>query len=421
MGALDGVRVIDLTRVLGGPFCTQWLGDHGADVIKVEPPQGDEVRHWGPPFDEEIGAASYFLGINRNKRGMALDLRTDQGREVLLKLIETADVLIENYKPGSMEKWGIGYDVLSARFPRLIHCRISGFGSDGPLGGLPGYDAVIQAQAGLMSVNGVPGGEPTRLGIPIVDIATGMSAMIGICMALYEREQSGQGQYIDATLYDTAVSVLFPHYANYFLSGKHPAITGNNHPNLSPYDVYPTRTSAVFVAGGNDGQFRKMCTVLGVPDAADDQRFATNSARLQHQSELRALLEPLLRQPRRRGGGTGSYGSGRSGGSRPRNAPGDRRAPYAPQEHDGRDRRLPDHRKPDQDEPHPGEPGPRQTTEVRGGDADRAGRAWLFRGSDRRNDRGRRRPGRAPLMCARSVCAGLSETQAHRSTGAPKQ
>ena len=294
MGALDGVRVIDLTRVLGGPFCTQWLGDHGAEVIKIEPPQGDEVRHWGPPFDEEVGAASYFLGINRNKRGMALDLASEKGREVLLRLLETADVLIENFKPGGMEKWGLGYDVLAQRFPRLIHCRISGFGADGPLGGLPGYDAVIQAQAGLMSVNGVAGGAPTRLGIPIVDIATGMSAGFGIAMALYEREKSGKGQYIDATLYDTAVSVLFPHYANYFLSGQHPVITGNNHPNLSPYDVYPTRTCDIFIAGGNQGQFRKICEVLGVPEAVEDPRFKDNGARLRNQAALRSLFEPLM-------------------------------------------------------------------------------------------------------------------------------
>ncbi len=297
MGALDGVRVIDLTRVLGGPFCTQWLGDHGAEVIKIEPPQGDEVRHWGPPFDEDVGAASYFLGINRNKRGMALDLRSDDGKEALLRLLDTADVLIENFKPGGMEKWGLGYeDVLSKKFPRLVHCRISGFGADGPLGGLPGYDAVIQAQTGLMSINGIAGGEPTRLGVPIVDICTGMSAAIGICMALYEREASGLGQYIDATLYDTGVSVLFPYYANYFLSGKHPVITGNNHPNLSPYDVYPTKTCAVFIAGGNDGQFQKICNVLGIPDAPKDPQFSGNAARLQNQTALRALLEPLMRE-----------------------------------------------------------------------------------------------------------------------------
>ena len=295
MGALDGVKVIDLTRVLGGPFCTQWLADHGAEVIKVEPPHGDDVRHWGPPFNEEIGAASYFLGINRNKRGIALDLRMPEGKVALFKMLEQADVLIENFKPGSMEKWGMGYDdVLSERFPRLIHAKVSGFGADGPLGGLPGYDAVIQAQAGMMSVNGVPGGGPTRLGIAIVDIATGMAAAIGINMALYERSKSGRGQFIETSLYDTGVSLLFPHYANYFLSGKTPVITGNRHTNLSPYDSYPTRTCDVFIAGGNDGQFRRMCEVLGVLDLAEHPDFLHNSGRLTHQEALRDRLAPLM-------------------------------------------------------------------------------------------------------------------------------
>ncbi|MEL6476856.1 MAG: CaiB/BaiF CoA-transferase family protein [Pseudomonadota bacterium] len=295
MGALDGVRVIDLTRVLGGPFCTQWLADHGADVIKIEPPQGDDVRHWGPPFDEEIGAASYFLGINRNKRGMALNLRMQEGRDVLLRLLEDADVLVENYKPGSMEKWGLGYqEVLKQRFPRLIHCRVSGFGSDGPLGGLPGYDAVIQAQAGLMSINGPAGGAPTRIGISLVDIAAGMAAAFGIAMALHERHSSDQGQYIDMTLYDSALSILYPHYANYFLSGKEPGIFGNQHPNLAPYDVYPTKTCDIFVAGGNDGQFAKICRVLGVEELIEDPRFRHNAGRITHQQELRAVFQPLM-------------------------------------------------------------------------------------------------------------------------------
>ena len=295
MGALDGVKVVDLTRILGGPFGTQWLGDHGAEVIKVEPPHGDDVRQWGPPFDEQVGAASYFLGINRNKRGLALDLRMDEGKAVLFRLLESADVLIENFKPGSMEKWGMGFeDVLSKRFPRLIHCKVSGFGADGPLGGHPGYDAVIQAQAGMMSVNGVPGGGPTRLGIPIVDIATGMAAVFGIAMALFERESSGQGQFIEASLYDTGVSLLFPHYANFFLSGKTPVITGNRHPNLSPYDAYPTKTCDVFIAGGNDGQFKRLCSVLGVPEMAEEETFRNNAGRLTNQEALRARFEPLM-------------------------------------------------------------------------------------------------------------------------------
>ncbi len=295
MGALDGVRVLDLTRILGGPFGTQWLGDHGAEVIKIEPPHGDDVRQWGPPFDEDVGAASYFLGINRNKRGMALDLRMDEGKAILFRLLETADVLIENFKPGSMEKWGMGFeDVLSKRFPRLIHCKVSGFGKTGPMGGYPGYDAVIQAQAGMMSVNGVPGGGPTRLGIPIVDIATGMAAVLGIAMALFERESSNQGQFIETSLYDTGVSLLFPHYANFFLSGKTPVITGNRHSNLSPYDAYPTKTCDIFIAGGNNSQFKRLCSILGVPEMAGEDDFRDNSGRLTHQEELRARFEPLL-------------------------------------------------------------------------------------------------------------------------------
>ncbi len=295
MGALDGIKVIDLTRVLGGPFGTQWLGDHGADVIKIEPPHGDDVRAWGPPFDEEAGAASYFLGVNRNKRGAALDLRMDEGREVLLRLLETADVLIENFKPGGMEKWGLGYEaVLKDSFPRLIHCRISGFGADGPHGGLPGYDAVVQAQAGMMSVNGPEGGPATRLGIPIVDIGTGMAAAFGIAMALFERSSSGRGQYIDMTLYDTAVSLLFPHAANFFLSGKHPTITGNTHSNLSPYDVFPTKTCHVFIAGGNDTQFKRICETIGREDLIDDPRFLKNKDRLVNKHALRDEFGPSM-------------------------------------------------------------------------------------------------------------------------------
>ena len=296
MGALDGVKVIDLTRVLGGPFATQWLGDHGAEVIKIEPPQGDETRHWGPPFEEETGAASYFLGVNRNKRGMALDLRQEAGREVLLRLLAEADVLVENFKPGGMEKWGLGYDVLEGRFPRLVHCRISGFGADGPQGGLPGYDAVVQAQSGLMSVNGEAGGAGLRLGIPLVDIGTGMSAMIGIVMALYERERSGRGQFIDMTLYDVAVSLLHPHAANWFLGGRVPGPTGNAHPNITPYDVFPTKGAQIYIAAANDGQYARLCDVIGAEALKTDPRFADHPARNRHKAEIRAALEPYLAQ-----------------------------------------------------------------------------------------------------------------------------
>jgi crotonobetainyl-CoA:carnitine CoA-transferase CaiB-like acyl-CoA transferase len=294
-GALAGIKVIDLTRVLGGPYCTMILSDHGANVIKIEPPQGDEVRDWGPPFHE--GDASYFIGINRNKHAISLDLGKPAGREVLLRLLEGADVLTENFKPGSMEKWGLGYhEVLSQRFPGLIHCRISGFGGDGPLGGLPGYDAILQAMTGLMSVNGDANTGPMRLGTAIVDMGTGLYSAIGILMALHERAQSGRGQYLDMTLYDCGMALLHPQAANYFLNGRRPAGTGNPHPNLVPYDKYPTRTCDIFIASGNNGQFRKLCELIGRPELALDPRFANNGERNVNREALGAELAAAFAQ-----------------------------------------------------------------------------------------------------------------------------
>lgn len=287
-GALAGIKVVDLTRVLGGPYCTMILSDHGADVIKIEPPQGDEVRDWGPPFHE--GDASYFIGVNRNKRALALDIGKAEGREVLLRLLEDADVLIENFKPGSMEKWGIGYDTLSQKFPGLIHCRISGFGPDGPLGGLPGYDAILQAMTGLMSINGDASTGPMRLGTAIVDMGTGLYSAVGILMALHERARSGQGQYLDMALYDCGMSLLHPQAANFFLNGKRPTGTGNPHPNLVPYDKYPTRTCEIFIASGNNGQFRRLCELIGRPEMADDPRFANNGERNINRAALTEAL-----------------------------------------------------------------------------------------------------------------------------------
>ena len=298
-GALADIRVIDLTRVLGGPYCTQILGDYGAEVIKIEPPQGDETRDWGPPFDEARDA-SYFIGVNRNKRSLGLDLSKPEGRDVLLRLLERADVLIENYKPGTMEKWGLGYqDVLQERFPGLIHCRISGFGADGPMGGMPGYDAVIQAMVGMFSINGMPpdaqeNGGPTRIGIPLVDLGTGLYAAIALLMAVVDRARSGQGQFIDVTLYDAGIALMHPHIPNYVLSGRVPALTGNAHPNISPYDKFPTRTVDVFLAVGNDRAFGRLCAELGAPQLADDARFRSNGDRLRHRAELTAKLAALL-------------------------------------------------------------------------------------------------------------------------------
>jgi formyl-CoA transferase len=289
-GALAGLRVVDLTRVLGGPYCTMVLSDHGAEVIKLEPPQGDEVRDWGPPFNAD-GDASYFVGVNRNKRSVGLDLSKPAGREVLMRLLEGADILVENFKPGSMEKWGLGYEaVLSKKFPRLIHCRVSGFGGEGPLGGFPGYDAVLQAMVGLMSINGTEDSGPTRLGNPIVDIATGLFSTIAILMALHERERSGRGQYCDMTLHDCGMALLHPHAANFFLSGKRPMATGNPHPNLAPYSKFTTKTCEIFVAAGNDPAFRKFCDFLGIPEVAKDPRFATNGERVVNKAALTEVL-----------------------------------------------------------------------------------------------------------------------------------
>lgn len=292
-GALKGKLVIDLSRVLGGPYCTQMLGDHGAEIIKIEPPRGDETRDWGPPFHDEDSA--YYIGVNRNKRSMGLDLSKPAGQAVLLRLLEKADVLIENYKPGTMEKWGLGFEtVLSEKFPRLIHCRVSGFGSDGPWGGLPGYDAIIQAMAGWFSVNGEAGSNPTRLGLAMVDMGTGLYSAVAILMALAEREKSQQGQYLDMTLYDCAVSLMHPHIPNYMYSGKVPEATGNAHPNISPYDTFRTKTVDIFIGAGNDRAYAKMCVELEREELITDSRFLKNIDRVTNRDELKAEIESSL-------------------------------------------------------------------------------------------------------------------------------
>ncbi|WP_353152029.1 CoA transferase [Pollutimonas bauzanensis] len=293
-GALQGCKVIDLSRVLGGPYCTQILGDHGAEVFKIEPPSGDETRGWGPPFLD--GTASYFLGVNRNKYGLSLDLSAPDGQAFLKTLLQDADVLVENFKPGTLEKWGLGPETLQAQFPRLIHCRISGFGADGPLGGLPGYDACAQALCGLMSVNGDADSEPTRVGLPVVDMVTGLNAALAILMAVNERHRSNQGQFLDITLFDCAISLLHPHAANFFLSNNVPQRTGNAHPNIAPYESFSTQDGELFLAVGNNRQFELLAQVLEDTDLAQDPRFTSNADRLAHRAELRARLSGLLKQ-----------------------------------------------------------------------------------------------------------------------------
>lgn len=291
---LTGLRVIDASRVLAGPYCGQVLGDHGADVIKIESPEGDETRTFGPPVNES--GAAYFQALNRNKRGIVLDMSKSAARDVLWQLLEDADVLIENFKASTLRSWGVDDPLhITERFPKLIHCRITGFGDDGPLGGLPGYDAAIQAASGLMSVNGEAGGSPLRLGIPVVDLATGMQAAIAVLLALQERQHSGRGQLCDVSLYDCALSIAHPHLPNYLWSGKEPMRLGNGHPNIAPYDAFQTSTCQIYIAVGNDRQFATLCSELGMQEVATDSRFRGNVERLAHRAELTEILSKALR------------------------------------------------------------------------------------------------------------------------------
>ena len=293
-GALRGIRIVDVSAVLAGPYCSQMLGDHGAEVIKVEPPAGDATRLFGPPYMPD-GKSAYYTGINRNKKGICVDLSTEKGQQVLVDLLRSADVLIENFKAGTMERWGLGYeDTLSTQFPGLVYCRITGFGTDGPLGGLPAYDAVLQAYGGLMSVNGEADQEPLRVGVPIVDLVTGMLAFSGILLALHERMSSGKGQLVDCTLLDTAISLLHPHSASWLADGQVPRRTGSAHPSIAPYDNFATPAGPFFVGAGSDRQFEALVAVLGRPDLARDERYATNEVRVVHVESLRETLAALI-------------------------------------------------------------------------------------------------------------------------------
>ena len=285
--ALNGIKVLDLTRVLGGPYATQILADHGAEVIKVESKIGDEVRGWGPPFINDM--ASYFINVNRNKKSIAIDLTKKEGKELILELVKSCDVLIENFKTGTMEKWGLGYEeVLSSKFPKLIHCRISGFGATGPLGGAPGYDAIVQAMTGMMSINGHASGGDVRVGAPVVDMGTGLYATI------QERHKSGLGQFIDMSLYDSALALMHPHTGNYFLSKKPGTATGNAHPNIAPYDKFKTATNEIFMGIGNDAGFVRLCKALNLDELITDKRFLSNGDRVENRIALTKYLEDAL-------------------------------------------------------------------------------------------------------------------------------
>ena len=292
-GALVDLKVIDLSRVLAGPLCGQMLADHGADVIKVEPPAGDDTRWWGPPFVKP-GHSAYFDGLNRNKRNISVDLRTDEGQLLLRRLLADADVILANFQAGTLDRWGLSDEVLAEEFPRLIHCRITGYGTDGPLGGAPGYDAVLQALSGLMSINGEADGPEMRIGIPLVDIITSLNAMSGILMAVHARSKSGRGQLVDLALLDNAVSVLHPHVGKWFATGETPPRTGVAHPTICPYETFECADGPFFIGVGNDSQFRSLTHALGAGHLAEDPRFVTNSDRLAHAAELREILGELV-------------------------------------------------------------------------------------------------------------------------------
>lgn len=292
-GSLRGLRVVDLSRVLAGPLCTQMLADHGAEVIKVEPPAGDETRTWGPPFVDEQTSA-YYAALNRNKANISLDLTSTGGQQVLTDLLSWADILVDNFKAGTLARWGFDDDRLERDYPRLIHCRITGFGVDGPMGAVPGYDAVLQAYSGLMSINGEPDSPALRIGVPVVDMVTGMLAFSGILLATIERTRSGRGQLVDTTLLDSAISLLHPHSASWFADGREPVRTGSAHPTIAPYDVFLAAGRPVFIGAGNDRQFQDLVEELGIPEVARDPAFATNSDRVRGRARLREILETAL-------------------------------------------------------------------------------------------------------------------------------
>jgi len=295
---LDGFTVLDFTRVLSGPYCTMLLADMGARVIKIEQPgRGDDTRGWGPPFVN--GESAYFLSINRNKESLTLDLKHPSAGQVLDPLLQQADVLVENFRPGTMERLGLGYDSIARRCPRLVYCSISGFGQTGPRRAEPGYDAVIQGEAGLMSITGAPDGPPFRLGVAIADIVSGMFAAQGIAMALLARVRTGRGQRVDVGMLDATAALLTYQAGIYFATGATPGRLGNRHPTIVPYETFPAADGEFVVAVGNDEQWRRFCRIIGDATLADDGRFTTNRDRVSHYDVLRPLLVDRLRSRRR--------------------------------------------------------------------------------------------------------------------------
>ncbi|WP_316155120.1 CaiB/BaiF CoA-transferase family protein [Cupriavidus sp. BIC8F] len=300
--ALAGVKVLDLSRILAGPSATQLLGDLGADVVKVERPnEGDDTRKWGPPYISDTAGnptseSAYYLSANRNKRSIAIDMATEKGCALIHQLLEHADVLVENYKVGGLARYGLSYEQLKDRYPKLIYCSITGFGQTGPYAERPGYDFLIQGMGGIMSLTGEPDGQPMKVGVGIADVMTGMYAAVGILAALHHRATSGEGQHIDVSLLDSQIAWLVNGATNFLADGVLPKRLGNGHPNIVPYQVFDTADSPMILAIGNDGQFERFCRVAGVMHLAADDRFKSNPARVAHRKEVCELVAEALKR-----------------------------------------------------------------------------------------------------------------------------
>ncbi|MFN8524741.1 MAG: CaiB/BaiF CoA-transferase family protein [Chloroflexota bacterium] len=292
-GPLTGIKVLDLSRALAGPYCTLMLGDMGADVIKVEMPgSGDESRGWGPPFIE--GESTYFMSINRNKRSVTLDLKDERGKRILRQLADRTDILVENFRPGTMDRLGLGYDALRKTNPGLIYCAISGFGQTGPRAGQPAYDQVLQGMGGVMSLTGQVGGQPTKFGVPIADIGSGMFAAYAAACALFTRAQSGRGQLIDTSMLGGQVALLTFQAARYFATGTAPGLAGNRHPSIAPYETFQASDGYVNIACGTEAMWRRFCEAMGLADLLQDERFTRNSDRVANREPLCARIEERL-------------------------------------------------------------------------------------------------------------------------------
>jgi formyl-CoA transferase len=292
MQPLNGIRVLDLSRVLAGPYCTMVLGDLGADVIKVESPEGDETRGWGPPFAE--GESAYYLCVNRNKRSIVVDFKTEEGHAILHELVKQSDVLVENFRPGTLARFSLGYKSVSALNPKLIYCSITGFGQTGPLRDKPGYDFMIQAMGGLMSITGEPEGEPMKVGVAVADLFAGQNAVIAILAALQARTQTRKGQHLDISLFDSQLGMLANVASNYLISGHLPKRYGNAHANIVPYQSFQARDAWFVLTVGNDKQFERLCGVIGNSELVNNARFSSNSQRVKNREELIELLKPIF-------------------------------------------------------------------------------------------------------------------------------